>query len=285
MRRFIAVVVLYKADKNLKKNINSYINFIDKLYVIDNTPGLESKKNMFLIYDNVEYIHFGINKGISYAINFVLQQLNENDLLMTMDQDTSFLPNMMCKYKDEVKNMLEVDPSIASFAANYGVFTVKDRMPCMEIERTITSGNIIRVDIAKKIGGFNEDLFIDEVDLEFCYRLRKKKYKIVLFKNIILDHHFGEQEIKKIFNRKIEVRHYSPMRHYYIMRNKLFIIWNYPRMVFSSRKYINEYLFGCLKELVKIILFEKEKKEKIKACNLAIIDFLHSRYGKAEYWK
>ena len=45
-----------------------------------------------------------------------------------------------------------------------------DRIYWQPVRRLITSGNIINVKNALAIGGFNEELFIDEVDYDICYR-------------------------------------------------------------------------------------------------------------------
>ena len=38
----------------------------------------------------------------------------------------------------------------------------------------MTSGNLLNLKIAEKIGDFEEKLFIDEVDHDYCYRIRRK---------------------------------------------------------------------------------------------------------------
>lgn len=43
----------------------------------------------------------------------------------------------------------------------------------------ITSGNIINISIALSCGGFDENLFIDSVDEEFC--IRCQKYGFLLY--------------------------------------------------------------------------------------------------------
>ena len=45
-------------------------------------------------------------------------------------------------------------------------------------ERVIASGNIINLQAWNKVGRFDNSLFIDEVDHDFCHRLTQEKYKI-----------------------------------------------------------------------------------------------------------
>jgi len=47
--KIAAVVVLYNPDKNILKNIDSYINSVDKVYVIDNSEDKDT-----ILFDNLK---------------------------------------------------------------------------------------------------------------------------------------------------------------------------------------------------------------------------------------
>ncbi|MEJ0107143.1 MAG: hypothetical protein WDO19_33470 [Bacteroidota bacterium] len=55
----------------------------------------------------------------------------------------------------------------------------------------ITSGSLIQLDAWKETGGYNETLFIDEVDHEYCYRVKEKGYKVIQVNHVILNHQLG----------------------------------------------------------------------------------------------
>ena len=44
----------------------------------------------------------------------------------------------------------------------------------------ITSGSIITIAAYKEIGPFNNEMFIDFIDIEWCLRARKKNLKLLL---------------------------------------------------------------------------------------------------------
>ena len=48
----------------------------------------------------------------------------------------------------------------------------------MNEDMLMSSGMMIDLSKIKDIGFFKEEFFIDEVDLEFCYRAIKKGYKV-----------------------------------------------------------------------------------------------------------
>jgi len=56
----------------------------------------------------------------------------------------------------------------------------------------ITSGSILNLSLVKKVGDFNEDLFIDFVDAEFSYRVIQAGFINLMFSNILLNHAIGD---------------------------------------------------------------------------------------------
>lgn len=87
--------------------------------------------------------------GIAYPLNFVLSLVNEFDFLLTMDQDSKFPPSMLEKYKQEIRAFN--DYNIAMYTLNYNLNKI-NKCSCKfsEIEKTITSGAIVSVKVAKK---------------------------------------------------------------------------------------------------------------------------------------
>ena len=65
-------VILYNPDKDVIRNIESYIRYLDKLYVIDNLNGEFITNELKNKYDNVEIIKHSKNMGIAYSLNEVL---------------------------------------------------------------------------------------------------------------------------------------------------------------------------------------------------------------------
>ena len=93
--KICGVVVWYNPDK--VSNIKSYLNHLDKLYIVDN-----SNNNNFELTKNlgeITYIPLLCNKGIAYALNVGLKKaLDEKyDFILTMDQDSEYEEGMFFK--------------------------------------------------------------------------------------------------------------------------------------------------------------------------------------------
>lgn len=281
--KFSAVVVLYNPGGDVVDNIATYYGDVDRLYVIDNSVKkhkiIENIKKIDT--DNkIEYVFFYGNKGIAAALNVALSKAKKEkyDYLMTMDQDTSFFPGDMKKYINLVKIWREKDRFV-SFAANpeHKLNNEGVRYP----KSLNTSSNIIDVKIAHALGGFKEELFIDEVDHEFCYRLINKGYKIVLFNEVKISHCIGEPRYKKLFFRKkpFVINVHNKIRRYYMVRNSLYIARHYPKFFFGEYKI---YITNGLKSLLKLILIEDEKIENILYVLRAVSDFFKGKMGPYE---
>lgn len=278
MNQLVAgVVILYYPDESVIENISTYAPFLSRLYVIDNSEVennslIEKIKKTY----NVHYIKHGENLGISYSLNEALRlSQGTYQWLLTMDQDSKFYQNSVEEY---VAALDGVDADVYGICPTYehpervgkennvpGAFKV--------VEKCVTSGNIINVDIAIKSGGFNEKLFIDEVDNEFCYRCNRQKYKLLKYSKNILLHSIGHPARVNLFGFHFTVLNESPLRQYYIFRNRCYVAKWYP----EKRK---EIFIDSLKWVARIILGEHKKIKKIKYVVRGIWDFKNNRFGK-----
>ncbi len=116
--KIVGVVVLYNPDESIIKNINSYINDIEKLYLVDNSENKNHDliNKIMSISDKCIYVDNNGNQGIAHALNVGARLAIENgaDWLLTMDQDTSFSENDLIKIQEE---LLAVDSTNTAIVA------------------------------------------------------------------------------------------------------------------------------------------------------------------------
>ena len=83
--------------------------------------------------------------------------------------------------------------------------------------QAIASGKVIKLSTLQDIGTMDEDLFIDWVDLEWCWlRARHRGYQVIGSGDVEVKHSLGDTS-RNIGYREVNLR--SPLRHYYITRN------------------------------------------------------------------
>ena len=126
----------------------------------------------------------------------------------------------------------------------------------------MTSGNLINLDIYQKIGGFKDWFFIDAVDFEYCLNVKKNGYEVVQMNTAELNHNLGNTKKKTFLGKTMYVTNHNVTRRYYITRNRHYLFDMYKD---DFLEYCSIELSRTKSELLKIVLFEDNKINKIKA--------------------
>lgn len=244
--KICAVCVFYNPDETCVRNISSYSTVIERVYVIDNSN--TDSRELLQDLPNVIYIPNMKNLGIAAALNIGCEKAYNDGFkwCMTMDQDSSWKKETIANFLYETEILIKENRKIVSIAPSLLLSknqtsyigdlkrklrpVVRDSVKFKYTDRVITSGNIISLDSWNSIGRFNDSLFIDEVDSEFCYRLCEEGFDIVQYSDIEMEHILGTP--RKTFFPRPENHH--GVRLYYIVRNKLFVCKNYS---YYARKY------------------------------------------------
>jgi rhamnosyltransferase len=275
------VVILYHPDiEQLSDNIQTYLNGLKQLYVYDNseskTPGLEEA--LLKLHPSIQYHYFNANEGIAKRLNQAIAQatLNQYDFLLTMDQDSSFKDGDFDKYKLSIQS--SGDSNVAQFGVNCQPdFTLPKDEP-EEALTLITSGSILNVSLAKHVGPFNEDLFIDFVDAEFSYRVIQNGYINLMFSNIVLNHALGtlvEGRGLGNFKKTLRITH-APIRVYYIIRNGLYLLFKAKGLTGTMKNDV----IRCIKIIKNDLIYNPELLAVYKNLFSGISAFLMNRMGK-----
>ena len=222
-------VVLYNPDINVVDNMNTYLDAVDVLYVMDNSVN-KNDQVVEAVHSNrkCRYMDMNGNKGIACAMNRALKRAEKNGYhwMLTMDQDSRFASENLLKIKEYIEHDMVDDVAIVCARyRNYCDNRIKHTRDITYLKETITSGGIMNVDIAKEIGGFLSELFIDEVDNEYCFRAITRGYKIARMNNVLFDHAVGNQVIRK----EVRTFNYAPFRYYYLIRNETYVIEQYKK--------------------------------------------------------
>ena len=270
---FACCVTLYNPDNNVIKRIENYIRLFDKIYLFDNTE-LENYSDISRIIsklEGVEYITENKNKGLSYALNAIMNKALEGDYdyLCTLDQDSNFQTEDIIQIKKHLES---------TYSDNYGIigphiiyhnemYDKKDKL--VDKRYIITSGGFINLRVIKKICiRFDENYFIDRVDVDFGRQIQIRGYRLGEYKGAVLYQQLGTSSGHDHPN-------HSPLRHYYIFRNRFYYnkkYYNYPIRFIVS-------LAQTAKHLILIILYESDKCEKITQLYYAYNDYRHDDMG------
>lgn len=241
MNSIAAGIVLYNPSDfvRFKKAFTSVVNQFPRVYVFDNSTKaikLPEKKS------NLVYITEHKNMGIAYALNKIMKLASKDGFkwVVTMDQDSIVPDNLIDEYNKRlsIKNVGIICPQVIDKRRIYQV--PQDKIGDEYVNECITSGSCTSIEAWKNAGGFDEWLFIDLVDNDFCKRVILSGYKILQINKIILNQEFGNITPKSLriqnFWKRIAILFHNenfaklgyrkkvyPMRVYYTNRNIIYL--------------------------------------------------------------
>ncbi len=263
----IAGIVTYNPDiARLKKNIDSIKKQVYEVVIVDNNSSnlIEIKK---YVKDNINIIENDDNYGIAKALNQIMKYAKDKKIkwVLTLDQDSICPQDFIRRLGKKIQsNVAIVCPNVYDInKKNILKDSIKNKNNY--VEKCITSGSLISVLAWEQVGKFDEKMFIDGVDFEFCYRLKDYGYYIYRDDDTELIHEIGHISIRKFLFWKVCVKNHSAFRKYYIAKNIIYVAKkrkkNRIKAVFQEVK------------LVGIVMFyENDKINKIKKILKGIID-------------
>lgn len=229
-------IVLYQNNqKILKKAIESFLNtnLKVKLYLIDNSP-TDSLRYLLALDDRIEYIFNNKNLGFGKAHNIAIKKSIEDgvDYHLVLNPDVYF----GCGVLENLSNFMEINKDVANIMPKVFYPDGKLQYLCKLLptpkelifrrfvgsKETIKKINhkyelrdfsydkilnvpflsgcfmFLRVEYLKKIGFFDENIFMYMEDLDLNRRLHSK-YKTIFYPNVSITHVHAKDSYKNKF--------------------------------------------------------------------------------------
>jgi rhamnosyltransferase len=136
-------------------------------------------------------------------------------------------------------------------------------VPC---DFLISSGCLISIEAFSRIGRFDDALFVDYVDLDWCCRARSIGFSLHGACAARLEHRMGDQTRTVLGGVRIHV--HSPERLYYMMRNRLLL---YGRSHMPLKWKLSDVPRGVVK-LATALLFVPPRREYLRMALAAVRD-------------
>lgn len=183
------------------------------------------------------------NLGLAKALNIGLCHLQKNSyrFAFLFDQDSdigdTFCADMLSTYQQIINRpgvkVAALGPRIQNPTNNCRTaFKRFDRLfhrndnrlavdnSSYHADFLITSGTLLPLAYLPDIGFMKEDYFIDNIDLEWCFRARAKGYELYGTDRAVLFHRIGETNNNPFVRAGLVTQH-NPLRSYYTTRNRL----------------------------------------------------------------
>ncbi|MFT3782916.1 MAG: glycosyltransferase family 2 protein [Nibricoccus sp.] len=144
------------------------------------------------------------------------------------------------------------------------------------VTMVITSASLVSVRDYEKVGRFDETLFIDYVDTDFCLRCRATGQLIAVSAAARIEHTLGARTKKRWMGFSIRPTNHSAVRHYYIARNRM-LMWRRHRLT-PFHWWVFDLLTSAL-WLARVVFAEPSKWAKVRAMVLGTRDGVCGRIG------
>jgi rhamnosyltransferase len=280
-----AIIVTYNAPDELLDNIAAIRPQVSSLVIVDNGSRpeaialIERARLMF----HCELIRNDSNLGIAAALNIGVGHAVSHGYKQAIffDQDSIVGDREYVASMLEVYNAQSQSGRVAIVVPRYIDRSSGAALPLAKTRdgrllTSITSGALVPLHIFTTLGLHDETLYMDYVDIEFSLRCRRAGYSIVEAPRAILRHSLGELTKHRLGARVFTSTHHNSNRRYYITRNRLLLMRNYWR---DWRWFSREVrAFGL--ELIKIVLVERNKGDKLHSVVRGVVDAYKNRTGE-----
>lgn len=282
--RIISIMTTFYPNRNHFYNAKKICDQSDFLIICDNSP--TNNKELFSGLKNIKYFYWGKNLGLSMAFNFVLKDgsLNwcDTDYIIFFDQDSTIPKNHIKYLVEEYKNLLAQGESVGCIGPVYfDLSSNREEIPhmktfvnrkSMRVSSIITTSMLCQYRILKKIGFWNDDIFLDMADWDICWRLQANQLNVYLTYASIIRHSVG-QGTKKVGPLNIRVG--KPFREYYQTRECLQLLFK----DYVPFKYKLRFIAMLTIRPIMHFLFLDNKWERIKYITKGIIDYFKGKRG------
>lgn len=268
VRRVAAVVLAYRPAESMITNVDKLARQSDAIYVVNNSPGdaeTESVLAEVARLDAVTVLQQASNVGVAAGFNAGMRRALADgyDLVWIFDQDSTVAEGMRDALIRGIgtpgRPVGIAGPALRAEETGH-LYDGEAQTGVQDQVALISSGAMFTRDVLETVGLHDERLFIDYVDHDISFRARRAGFRLVKVYDTVLDHRFGASVESRFLGRRIYLSNYSPMRHYYMTRNRVIMMrrYGFGRWFWEDAAY-------ATKSWIKVVLCERGRGPKIRA--------------------
>lgn len=299
-----AVVVAYQPDTAcIAALLNAVLPQVGGLVVINNgRPGTvvlpelaEHGTGCFTVLDMGRNLGVGAaqNRGIDWAKNHGYSHV----ILFDQDSepDRDMVEKLLAAWAELTRSgvpVAAVGPRLvdrrdgwqAPFV-KFGATGVKradcDKTGYPQTDFLVSSGMLAAVAAYEKVGMLDEGLFIDNVDLDWCFRARQQGLGLYGVCDATMLHQIGDAKVcASVFGRACPIYRHQPLRQYYIMRNRILLY----RRAYSPYAWIVQDMLRAVGKGLFTLVFFSQRRLNFHMMLSGLVDGLGNRTGEYLSW-
>lgn len=276
-----AVITTFNPSSNFRENLVRIAGQVEVVIIVDDSGDLSQEHAKdYADIENATVLRNEDNFGIAATLNRGVAHAESMGYrwVITLDDDTFISETYIDDVFDFIRTEAFYPVGVIACARANGVVERESRNKNFTMKRTlITSGCVFKTETFRDVGGFDENLFIDLVDFDFCTKLRRLGRAIVLLNKVGMNHRVGNSRVVPLLNKNIVIYNHPAFRLYYQMRN--IFLFGRKHMIFDT--WLCFYLLlDVLRLPVKTLFFEHGKLERFFYLFLGLKDGLLNRGGR-----
>jgi rhamnosyltransferase len=296
--RVASITVAFNPDPTrLQAQIEALRGQVERILIVDNNsqPAVSTVLGADPL---VEIIALDDNRGVASGFNIGVAAAREwrAQSVLLLDHDSVPAPGMVAALVAALERSADEAgaPSIAAVGPRVNDVRDRHEYPFIQLgwihnrhlrcadatggliacDFLISAGSLIPMASFESVGPFDETLFIDSVDLEWCCRARDRGLTLYGVCDARLDHWLGDHR-RTVLGAVTLVVH-SPQRIYYMTRNRLLLY----RRSYMPLKWKLKDLLRFLAKFAATVLLIRPRRENARMTAWAIRDALAGRGGK-----
>ena len=260
-------IVTFKSEKVIFQCLKS-IKKIKKIIIFDNSNDIKLKNKVAKIYPKIKFILSKINLGYGKANNKIIN-FSKSKYLFILNPDTILKKNCESELLKSINSKKSNFSIIAPIAKenNFGFFDKNRNINgkgFFEVDYVKGFAMVIDKKKIKKVGLFDENIFLYLEEVDLCKRLLSNNQKIYAnnYAKII---HLGAKSSNLGFE-------YEKCRSWHWMWSKFYYNKKYKGYIFSFVKTFPTFAFSFLKYFFYKLSGNQKKKEIYKMRLLGLLN-------------
>ncbi|QNE44937.1 glycosyltransferase [Frigoribacterium sp. NBH87] len=288
----VAVMSCFRPTREVVANVRLVQALGIDLVVVDDGSGpafesvLEEVRGMGIaVLALPENVGLGraLNEGVARA-----RALFDASHVLTLDQDTrlsaTFLTEVSATLQAASRASVKVGLVGAGIINGHAVGDTWTAGGLDHVVEAIQSGFVVPVTVLDEVGPFEESYFIDLIDIEYLFRLRRAGYVTLVSPRAAIEHSIGERLTVAILGHSLKRQgasvsfsYHPPFRRYYINRNRVALFRAYGR---SNSAWVARKAFMETKVFAASLLFGRERLSQVRAAVAGLRDGLRGVDGR-----
>jgi rhamnosyltransferase len=274
--KIAAIITIYQPPESLEQLLEVISPQVEQVILVDNGQNEP--------IENVIWLHNPEN-GLAKAQNMGIAKARElgMEYVLLLDDDSLPAQDMVAKLRAAYKKLTKqgreigiIGPYLEETELGSEPLYIQNNPPAgfrrigfdantpylEDLYYVAASGSFIPMQLFDHIGEMKEEFFIYFIDTEFCLRARKAGFEIIAVRDAKMQHHFGKRSNHQLLGCRFSTTNHSADARYYMFRNRRTLWKDYAS---KEPGYVIFDLLRAQSEIFRVLLFEKQKLQKLQA--------------------